>query len=139
MIAPALMLLKSRWFLMIMVSCYLLLIWGVFVVVNHEEIVQASLLRSPTNVPSKDVMELYGGFQRQAAWTRDDVMLMRLAEALIHQGHIPEARQVSLALLARNPEDRALRFQVALALHNAGLYEEAEPHFSILLEEQGNP
>ena len=137
MMNPGIALLRNRWMLLIMIGGYLVLIWGVFVLVNHEDIVRADLLRSPTTLKQPDVMDMYEAFERQAEWIQDDVMLMRLTEALIHQGKKREAREVSQQLLLSNPEDHVLRFQVALALHNAGLYEEAEVHFSILLEERG--
>ena len=120
-----------------MVGGYLVLIWGVFVLVNNEDIVRADLLRSPTTLQEPDVIEMYEAFEEQDEWIQDDVMLMRLTEALIHQGKTREAREVSQKLLLRNPQDHVLRFHVALALHNAGLYEEAERHFSILLQERG--
>ncbi len=133
---PGIVLLKNRWLLTLMVGGYLVLIWSVFVVVNHEEIVRADLLRSPPTLQESAVMEMYGAFESHPEWIQDDVLLMRLTEALIHQGKTQEAQEVSLGLWRRNPDDRSLRFQVALALHNSGLYEEAETHFSILLEER---
>ena len=138
MMAPAIAFLRNRWVLLIGGLVYMGLIWSIFLVVNHQEIVRAELLRSPTSVPKQEVMEMYEAFGRQEAWAQDDVMLMRLTEALVHQGKNEEAGEISQGLLLKNPKDHSLRFQVALGLHNAGLYEEAESHFSILLEERGD-
>jgi|GEM_PF-2651797 len=138
MMAPAIALLRNRWVLLIGGLVYMGLIWSIFLVVNHQEIVRAELLRSPTSVHKQDVMEMYESLGRQESWVEDDVMLMRLTEALVYQGRGAEARKISQGLLLKNPKDHSLRFQVALALHNAGLYEEAESHFSILLGERGD-
>ncbi len=134
--APAIALLRNRWVLLMGGLVYLGLIWGAFLIVNHDDIVRAELLRSPASVHKQDVMEMYESFERQEAWVQDPVMVMRLTEALVHQGKNDEARAISQSVLLKNPKDHSLRFQVALALHNAGLYEEAETHFSILLEER---
>lgn len=137
MMAPAIALLRNKWVLLIGGLVYMGLIWSIFLVVNHHEIVQGELHRSPTTLDEQSVMEMYKAFQQQDAQIHDELSLLKLTEALIHQGKLQEAQEVSHGLLVQEPTDQSLRFQLALALHNAGLYEEAESHFSILLEERG--
>jgi len=135
---PVIALLRNKWVLLFGGVAYLGLIWSMFVFVNHDEMVRAELLRSPTTVSQRDVVKMYEAFGQHDPWVKDDVMVLRLTEALVYQGRVEEARNTSQMLLLNNPHNDALRFQVALAMHNGGLYEEAETHFSILLKERGD-
>lgn len=137
MMAPMIALLRNKWVLLIGGLVYMGLIWSIFLIVNHQAIVHGDLHRSSATLDEQSVMEMYEAFNKQDAWIHDELSLLRLTEALIHRGKVQEAQEVSQSLLGATSMDPSIRFQVALALHNAGLYEEAEFHFSILLEERG--
>jgi len=134
---PTIALLGNRWILLVGGLVYLGLVWSVFLVVNHQEIVHGELHRSPTTVDPNAVMEMYEAFQKKEEWIHEQRSLLKLMEALLHQGKVGKAQEVSQYVLAKQPMDQNIRFHVALAWHNAGRYEEAEVHFSILLEERG--
>jgi tetratricopeptide (TPR) repeat protein len=65
---------------------------------------------------------------------RDPQLLSLLAEILVKTGRREEAIRIWDDLVGRTPEDRGLRFRLAVALHNQGKYLEAEKHFGVLLE-----
>jgi len=129
--------LRNKWLLLCLGVVYVAVIWGVFVVVNHQEHVRGELTRSPETLQKTTVMEMYDSFKQKESWVQNKMVLLRLSEALIHQGKIRAAQEVSEEALRLDPSDHELRLQLALALHNAGYYEEAESHFTILLQERG--
>ncbi len=130
-------LLRNWWVIATFGALYVAGIWGVFLMVNQREIVRAELVRAPRNVSEPSVLELYGRFQEGERWPDHPSTLGYLSEALIHHGKVREADNVSQEAFRVASADRDLRFRIALALHNAGLYERAESHFSILLQERG--
>lgn len=62
--------------------------------------------------------------------------LKGLLESLKKSGEKAEALKILEQLVARIPDDRDLRMQLALELHNQGKYAEAEKHLGILLKEE---
>ncbi len=130
-------LLRNGWAMVFAGTVYVTGIWGIFLVVNQKELVRAELVRAPESVDEQALMELYALFQEGERWPDNRLTLGYLSEALIHHGRVQEATMVSQEAFRWLSSHRPMRFRLALAFHNAGLYEQAESHFSILLEERG--
>lgn len=65
---------------------------------------------------------------------RDAEALKGLLESLKKSGQEDEVFKVLKELVAVLPDDRDLRMQLAVELHNRGRYTEAEEHLNILLQ-----
>ncbi len=130
-------LIRNRWFLVGFGVVYVTVLWGAFQRIYRTEIV-LDRLYSSESTPNPDVaLESYRDMTdagpprpRNARW------FYRLAEVLTRAGKDDEAIEVWDRLVALRPHDRSLNARLALDLHNAERYGEAEQYFRELLQRQ---
>jgi tetratricopeptide (TPR) repeat protein len=128
-------LIRNGWFIGIIGLLYGTAAWGGFQWIYGAEIELERLARS-VEAPDPDrVMRVH---ERIAASRvrRDDLEpFVKLGQVLERAGRGDVALEVWRRVVAVVPEDDGLRMRLALTLHNADRYEEAEPHFAALLRE----
>lgn len=127
-------LIRNRWFVLFCGLMFFGILWGSFQWIYREQILVQRLYRSGTLYDQKVALMLYRDVIQPESNHRDPQLLSLLAEILVKTGRREEAIRIWDQLVARTPEDRGLRFRLAVALHNQGKYLAAEKHFGVLLK-----
>ena len=127
-------LLRNKWVLGIALACYVVAIWALFITMNGKQITWAGFLNNPEMAEPQVIVELYHDIV-SSEHTVDRNRLIHLGDGLTRIGRYSEALEVQRRIYDDGPQDRAAQLQLALALHNAEQYDEAEAHYSILLKE----
>lgn len=110
-------------------------VWGGFQWIYTAEIVLERLEQAVEAPDPAAAMRVYEQIARSRV-RRDDLdSFVKLGQVLERAGRADEAIEVWRRVAAAIPEDEGLRMRLALTLHNAGRYSEAELHFAALLRE----
>lgn len=110
-------------------------VWSDFQWLYRAEIELERLARAVEAPNPARAMRVYEQIAYSRA-RRDDLdTFVTLGQVLERAGRADEAIKVWRRVVAVVPEDEGLRMRLALTLHNAGRYGEAEPHFAALLRE----
>lgn len=130
-------LLRNRWFLTGFLLCYVGLLWVLFLDIYKPDILIYKLYRGEQQADQQTIMQLYQDLMSAEPTERNMISYIRLAEVLARQGRPSEASNMWNLLAAMEPKNSGLRLRLAMALHNAGKYAEADDHFAKLLKESG--
>ncbi len=110
-------------------------VWGDFQWLYTAEIELERLARAVEAPDPVRAIRVYEQIAHSRA-RRDDLdTFVTLGQVLERSGRADEAIEVWRRVVVAIPEDEGLRLRLALTLHNAGRYAEAEPHFAALLRE----
>lgn len=128
-------LIRNGWFIGIIGLLYGAAVWGGFQWIYTAEIVLERLEQAVEVPDPAAIMRVYEQIAHSRV-RRDDLdTFVTLGQVLERAGRADEAIEVWRRVAAAIPEDEGLRMRLALTLHNAGRYAEAEPHFAALLRE----
>jgi predicted Zn-dependent protease len=127
-------LIRNRWFVLFCALMFFGILWGSFQWIYRDQIFLRKLYNSGTLRDQDVALMLYRDVMESGSDSRDPQLLSLLAEILVKTGKREEAIRMWDQLLRHTPEDRGLRFRLAVALHNQGKYLEAEKHFGVLLQ-----
>lgn len=127
-------LVRNKWFMLFCALMFFGILWGSFQWIYREQILLQRLYNSGTLHDQKVALMLYRDVMESGSNHRDPQLLSLLAEILVKTGKREEAIRIWDHLVGRTPDDRGLRFRLAVALHNQGKYLEAEKHFGVLLK-----
>lgn len=128
-------LIRNGWFIGAIGLLYGTAVWGGFQWIYTAEIELERLEQAVEAPDSARTMRVYEQIIHSQA-RRDDLdTFVTLGQILERAGRADEAIEVWRRVAAAIPEDEGLRLRLALTLHNAGRYGEAEPHFAALLRE----
>lgn len=126
--------LRNKGVLCIGLACYVVAIWALFVTMNEQDITWAGFVNNPEMTEPQVIVALYQDLVvSEHPVTRN--RLVHLSEGLARIGRYSDALEVQRRIYDDGPHNRAAHLHLALALHNAEQYEEAEAHFSMLLQE----
>jgi len=126
-------LVRNRWFMLFCAVTFFGILWGSFQWVYRDQIFLRRLYNGGTLRDQHAALMLYRDVMESGSSSRDPQLLSQLAEILVKTGRREEAIRIWDQLVGQRPEDRGLRFRLAVALHNQGKYLEAEKHFGVLL------
>ncbi|MFQ5842756.1 MAG: tetratricopeptide repeat protein [Thermodesulfobacteriota bacterium] len=127
-------LIRNKWIILFCALMLFGILWGSFQWMYREQILLHKLYAGRQRPDQAAAMMLYREMMESGTNHGDRKSLARLAEILVRGGKGEEAIRVWGRLVSQMPEDRGLRFRLAVALHNQGKYLEAEKHFDVLLE-----
>ena len=128
-------LIRNGWFIGTIGLLYGAAVWGGFQWIYAAEIVLERLEQAVEAPDPAAAMRVYEQIARSRV-RRDDLdSFVKLGQVLERAERADEAIEVWRRVAAAIPEDEGLRMRLALTLHNAGRYAEAEPHFAALLRE----
>jgi tetratricopeptide (TPR) repeat protein len=127
-------LIRNKWFVLFCAVTFFGILWGSFQWIYRDQIVLRTLYNGGTLRDQHVALMLYRDVMQSGSSSRDPQSLSRLAEILVKTGRREEAIRIWEQLVGQRPEDRDLRFRLAVALHNQGKYLEAEKHFGVLLQ-----
>lgn len=128
-------LIRNGWFVGVAGLLYGVAVWGSFQWIYTTEIVLERLEQAVEAPDPAAVMRVYEQIARSRV-RRDDLdSFVKLGQVLERAERRDAAIEIWRRVVAVVPEDEGLRMRLALTLHNAGRYAEAEPHFAALLRE----
>ncbi len=128
-------LIRNGWFIGTIGLLYGAAVWSGFQWIYTAEIVLERLEQAVEAPDPAAAMRVYEQIARSRV-RRDDLdSFVKLGQVLERAGRADEAIEVWRRVAAAIPEDEGLRMRLALTLHNAGRYAEAELHFAALLRE----
>lgn len=129
-------LIRNKLFLIPFFLFYSWVLWMLFQITYDNEILLNRLYKSKRSPDySKEAIRLYRGMMSQELTRRRIGSFYRLIEVLERAERKEEIVTVLEKMFRLMPEDEYLRSSLAIALHNAGRYLEAEEHFIKLLKE----
>lgn len=128
-------LIRNGWVIGIVLALYSAALWGGFVRTYEAVIDLQRLARSPDHPEPERVVRLYETIARSRLKRTNLETFVTLGEVLERAGQWNQAVTIWQWAAAAVPEDDGLRWRLALALHNAGRYTEAETYFAALLRE----
>ena len=128
-------LIRNGWFIGTIGLLYGAAVWGGFQWIYTAEIVLERLEQAVEAPDPAAAMRVYEQIARSRV-RRDDLdIFVKLGQVLERAGRADEAIEVWRRVVVTIPEDEGLRLRLALTLHHASRYAEAEPHFAALLRE----
>ena len=127
-------LIRNKWFALFCAVTFFGILWGSFQWIYRDQIVLRKLYNGGTLRDQHVALMLYRDIMESGSDSKDARLLSLLAETLVKGGRRDQAIRIWDQLVRRTPEDRELRFRLAVALHNQGKYLEAEKHFDVLLQ-----
>lgn len=127
-------LIRNKWFLIAFSLFYFGIVWGLFRIFYHKEILLQKMYKGGDTPDALQVMTLYKKMMKTAPKRGNFHSFYRLAKILARIERKKEVIKVLNKLIKTAPEDRELRLWLAVELHNQGRYREAEKHFVALLK-----
>lgn len=128
-------LIRNGWFIGVIGLLYGTVVWGGFQWLYTAEIELERMARAMEAPDPVRAIRAYEQIAHSRA-RRDDLdTFVTLGQVLERSGRADEAIEVWRRVVVAIPEDEGMRLRLALTLHNAGRYGEAEPHFAALLRE----
>jgi len=128
-------LIRNGWFVGVIGLVYSAAVWGGFQWTYTAEIELERLEQAVEAPAPAAALRVYADVARSRVRRSDLETFVRLGQVLERAGQADEAIEVWRRVVATIPEDDGLRLRLALALHHAGRYADAEPHFALLLKE----
>jgi len=126
-------LIRHRWIAGAALLLYGAVLWGGFQRIYRAEIELQRLARAPEAPNPERTDHVYRAIMRSPVRRTNLEIFVALGDLLERAGRWNEAVLVWQQTAAAAPEDRGFRWRLALALHNAGRYAEAERYFAELL------
>jgi len=128
-------LIRNGWVVGVAGLLYGAAVWGGFQWIYTAEIVLERLEQAVEAPDPAAAMRVHEQIARSRV--RRDALdsFVKLGQVLERAGRRDAAIEIWRRVVAVVPEDEGLRMRLALTLHNAGRYAEAEPHFAALLRE----
>jgi len=131
----AIELIKNRWAMSLVACIYAAVLWGGFQWIYRHEIELQRLARAPETPSPERTIRVYEALMRSPVKRTTLETFVVLGDFLERTDRWHEAVLVWQRTAAVAPEDQGFTWRIALALHKAGRYTEAERYFAELLGE----
>jgi Flp pilus assembly protein TadD len=128
-------LLHHRGFLALFACSYVVALWFAFLWFHNDEIAIRRWFNGELPIDHEQAAVVAQHWMDIDLTERHSRLLGQLADVLLRSGNADQGIRILERLVTAKPGDAALRMHLALILHQAGRFQDAERHFGILLEE----
>lgn len=129
-------LIRNKWFLSIVFPLFLGIVWVSFQMVYKTELILREIYKDDSPPDTAKIMMVYNEMMKSKPGRKECNSYYYLVKILSRAEKKNEMIHVLRRLVKTVPEDRHVRFWLALELHNQKKYREAEKHFVILLKKE---